>query len=400
MNENNILDMFFKNVLPSIAEGELKVEDATYNIRFNTAVLVDGKYKNMTDYYNPELPTMTIKNIEQFSSYLLEFINEITNRNMKWCTPYIDVSTKEAEIKYFLSIIWCNMTANDFQDPQYYLKRYISFLRDETFKNLNITCGPVEKLNNNYLTVSNIEEAACYETPYALRIAIVDQTGNESFTLPDIKYAIEENNGIKKAYIYAIQYDRKSKISNDNNKKFQSKINRALYKVNQDIPKEELDKKMKTQEATGTIKENIIDVTPSALLSLTVALSLFTKAGIRDILVPGYLPLRWDAKKVMYERKLNYYKNLGLDQSKIVDKEEEFKEEQFRIQRNITDKLLRNFERIQFHFRGLDTLFYPLERDDFMHLNLDNNFNAYNNEHLLSQISELIVNNEISPKRK
>ncbi|MDD2203183.1 MAG: hypothetical protein PHD78_02225, partial [Bacilli bacterium] len=138
----------------------------------------------------------------------------------------------------------------------------------------------------------------------------------------------------------------------------------------------------------------------SALLSLTVALSLFTKAGIRDILVPGYLPLRWDAKKVMYERKLNYYKNLGLDQSKIVDKEEEFKEEQFRIQRNITDKLLRNFERIQFHFRGLDTLFYPLERDDFMHLNLDNNFNAYNNEHLLSQISELIVNNEISPKRK
>lgn len=400
MNEQSILDMFFKSILPSIAKGELKIEDATYNIRFNTAVMVDGKFKNITDSYNPDIPTMTIKNVEQFSGYLLEFVKEIMSSNMKWCTPYIDVCTKEAEIRYFLSIIWSNMTANDFLDPQYYLKRYLSFLKDQTFKDLNMTCGPIEKLDNCYLEVSNIEELACYETPYALRVAITDQTGRERFTLPDVKYAIEDYNGVKRAYIYAVQYDHKSKISNESSKKFQSKINRSLYKVNQDIPKEELDKKMSTQETGGSIGENIVDVTPSALLSLTAALSLFSRSGIENILVPGYLPLRWDAKSVMYERKLNYYKEIGCEQEKIEDRKKEFREEQFRIQRNITDKLLRNFDRIQYHFKGLDTLFYPLERDDFMHLNINGNFNAFNNDHLLSQIAESVINNEIGPKTK
>lgn len=289
MNKDSILDLFLNDILPSIATCELKVEDTVYNIRFNTAIYNNGDVKYIANIHNPELPTLIITKMEDFSHLLLQFVDEVMNANIKWCTPYISVSSKEAEIKYFLSLMWSNMTINDFINPEEYIKRCISFLKDETFKDLAVSSGPIEKLDNCYLEVSNIEEKSCYETPYAMRITIADHEGHR-FVLPDVKYGIENVGDEKRAYIYTVQYDSKMKDENETEKKLRSKINRLLYKVDQDISKEELNKKMTTQGIEAVTEENIVDVTPSSLVSLTVALSLLAKEGITEVLAPSYLP--------------------------------------------------------------------------------------------------------------
>jgi hypothetical protein len=390
MNKEGILNLFFNDILPSIARNDLRIEDAIYNIRFNAAIYNDSNVKYIANIHNPDLPTLTIKNIDLFSHHLINYINEVMASDLTCCKPYIDVSTEESKIKYFLSLMWVNMTSNDFLDPVAYLKRYTSFLQDRTFENLKTTSEPIEKLDGCHLEILNIEEKACYETTYAMRVLICDPANENNFVLPDVKYGIEDDNGIKKAYIYAIQYDHKMRDTSANNKKFTSKINRLLYKVNQDIPQEELDKKMGTQETDAFADENIIDVTPSSLVSLTVTLSLLASEGIKKIVVPSYLPLRWDAKSVMYERKIERFKEAGYDEAKLDAIANEFRKDQLHIQRNVTDKLLRNFRRLEYHFDGINVTAYPQDVDDNMHVDIDPNFHAHNDNHLLNNIVSTI----------
>lgn len=102
----------------------------------------------------------------------------------------------------------------------------------------------------------------------------------------------------------------------------------------------------------------------------------------------------------MYERKLNHYRETGYSQEQLATIENEFEEEQIRIQRNITDKLLRNFRRIDYHFDGLGINAYPLDKDDFMHLDLNSNFQANNSDHILSQIANAVSDYEKGNKQK
>lgn len=401
MNKDSILDMFFNDILPSIAEGDLWIDGARYNINFNTVIYSGGSEKHMPRNLNPKLPILTIKDEGVFSHLLLEFMYEVMSRDIKWCKPNIKISTKNEEIRYFLATMWTNMTASDFSDPEMFLRRYISFLRDETFTDLDITSGPIEKLGDCHLEISNVEEISCLETPYAMRVIIKGDDG-QCLLLPDVKYGIEDVNGEKKAFIYAVQYDEKVRKIFDQDKSKQAKINRCLYKVDQDIPKDELDKKKGTQLEGIDSEENIVDVTPSALVSLTVALSLLADMGITKISVASYMPLRWDAKTALFERRISNLKedDLGYPDQIINEMEQEFYGEQQRIQRNATDKLIRNFRRIEYHFNGLDITAFPIDVDDSMHLKLDADFKAYNPDHLLGEVSTVIMNYEKGNKVK
>jgi hypothetical protein len=379
--------MFYNEVLPSIAKGNLQIDDAPYNIHFNTAIYNKDSIKFIGDVNNEELPTMIIKNIQSFSSLLLNYISEIYKSKIEWAKPYFDMNDKIEIIRYYLSSMWVNMTTGDFENPELYIKKYLSFLTDNTFREMKMITNPIEKLNNCCLKVENIEEKNCVETPYAFRTEIVDINNEHSFVLPDIKYAIEEVNGEKVAYIYAVQYNYKTLEKNNCDNQFKNKVNRILYKVDEDISKDELDKKMQTQSFESSPSENIIDVTPSHLVALTVALSLFSDKGINKVMIPSGFPIRWYAQDLKYEHKIDKSKLMNYPEKVMAEKKIEIENEQIRIGKNIADKMIRNFRRLEYHFAGLHIYAYPYDIDEFMYVTLSSKLMPKNNNHLLAQIS-------------
>jgi hypothetical protein len=393
--KEKILDTFYNSVLPNIVKGDLTIDGIIYDVHFNVSIFENSKFTYFGDIYDEKAPTLVIKNINTFSDAIADFVLDMLNEDLEWKKPYFDIADLNEKVRYFLSSMWINMTSTDFEEPEKYIRRYISFLSDETFKNLNVKTDYIEGLDNHYIQIENIEDKNCSETPYVLRIKISDDNNNH-FYLPDVKYAIEEKFGEKTVYIYAIQYNYKMKTQNDNVKSNTNKINRLLYKINQDLPESELNKKMQTQEYYNA-DENIIDVTPSTIISLITSLSLFDNYDIKKVIIPCGFPVRWNAQCLKYDRKIKK-QSVGLSNS-VVDKIiEDYEEEQDRIGRNIIDKMIRNFRRLEYHFNGIKISSFPYDVDSFMRVDL-NDIYAYNENHMLNSIFEN-VNNICNKKTK
>lgn len=185
------------------------------------------------------------------------------------------------------------------------------------------------------------------ETPYYIQFEI---NGNP---MPVVRYGISSD----KAYIYAIQ--NLTKLTRD------KKLNRAMYKVN-----EGLDVK---SEYTDNIEhpENLIGITPSTLISATLAISLFKRNGINHIEIVPYLPERWNAKEIAYyrssKRQTNSEEYLTLQHNKHLE-----------IQRNLTDKFLRTFRRIEYHFEGIEITSYPFITSENMIMEIGDNLKSNN----------------------
>ena len=66
------------------------------------------------------------------------------------------------------------------------------------------------------------------ETPYKLTFTL--KNNEDTHELPSIYYGIVEENGIKKCYVYGILASK-----NNENNRFNKKINRLLYKINDGV---------------------------------------------------------------------------------------------------------------------------------------------------------------------
>lgn len=124
------------------------------------------------------------------------------------------------------------------------------------------------------------------------------------------------------------------------------------------------DRKRKRNELSSNAPypENISDVSPSAVLSLSLFIALLKKENILHIKAPIFLPLRWQA-----------HERLG-------------KTEQERIQENMTDKFLRTFRRIAYHLPDIK-IDYPKNSGQYLQVTLNkqqlnNTNNAILNESL------------------
>ena len=59
------------------------------------------------------------------------------------------------------------------------------------------------------------------------------------------------------------------------------------------------------------------------------------------------------------------------------------------IQKNLTEKLIRNFMRLKHHFNGINILSYPMELDEYLTISIEN-MNCHNNK---------LINNILERKR-
>lgn len=151
------------------------------------------------------------------------------------------------------------------------------------------------------------------ESPYAIKCEI---DGNK---LPNIKFGISK--GTAYIYIYAIQ---------ENN--FDRNFKRKTYKVNNHSFIDDF-----------INPENLSGVAPTAFIALTLLLGLFNNLGIKNIIVPSILPVRWNAKKIANNKRIN---------NKI--------------------------KNIAFHFNNINITSFPFDYDECIHITQNDNIISNN----------------------
>lgn len=359
----------FYELIHEARDGKVIIDYEEWPIGFNTIIYDNGniKYQLLNDN---NLSTLVIKDEELFFNKLEKYINlekELGRKSVKF---YRDI--EKNSLKLLLAYLFVNAEVEDFKNPIEYLERIIYFLEDSTFDYLKqgIAISLGQSLLNSNLEIKNIKQSVLMETANKIEISLRSKE-NEIFKLPSISYGIKSINNEKECYIYSILNSKQE----DN--KFSKKINRILYKLNKGVLDEETSEYLEFKEGNSNYyPENISDVSPSAVLSLTIFINLLKKVGIKKIKVVPYLPLRYLSRNLVASEKAETIKENLIKRNDA-------------IQSNITDKLIRTIRRVSYHIKDLEIVSFPYELSEFLELNLGENKINSNNE-LLSDVTDNI----------
>lgn len=308
-------------------------------------------------------PVLNLDNKELLYSKIDEYTTIFKN-----VPNFLLSDTKEKYLKRVITILFSNMSIDDFNDPCLYVQRQINFRNNRLLEDKSIEAPFFE-------SQIDIEiEHSGKETPYCFSPTLVN--GCNFYILPTISYGISDDT----CYVYAIQ-DCNPHEKNP----YHDKIKRKLYKLNSGVYDNESDE-YKEYKSGGSefYPENISDVSPGAVLSLTLFLNEVYKKGISKVKAISYLPIRYENKiKDLAKYTLNLCKQRSLYISKS-EKEKIYLElinKQKYIQRNITEKFIRTFYRVAYHFSNVNIISLPMELDDGLHITLSE-FERSNNEML------------------
>ena len=350
--------IFFEYIIPNTKNGSIELTDSETEEKriFNITLTIDEP----SNEFN-----LNIINRDRFVSLLYEYVKVSMlsrSNNFKNITD---------EITNILTLIWCNATIEDLNNPEKFLQKQTDFENNKLFEN-NIFSQDIPLLFNSDIVIDIKKQDFNYETPYLFCTTI--KNDDSEYYLPSISYGISNDC----CYIYAIQ--NKKTFSNDLN--FEKKIKRQLYKLNDGVT--EGDEYTEYKNGNTYYPENISDISPSTLISLTCFFKLLYEHNITKVKVVSYLPIR-------YKNKEDYYQKLYDYKSKTVENKLELlntlKEEHQKIQENLTEKLIRNFRRMNFHFPNIDIVSFPMELDEYMHINIGE-FPSSNNSILTSIIDK------------
>lgn len=334
--KEKILDIFYNFIVPEAARGSVDCF-MYYNICFSTSI--EGKVINSTISSYINSPFLEIKNKNTFDELLVQYVN--------LALEYYDDSyfydevlsgayrTEENNIckeKVLMTLLWGNATIDDFQDPCAFLRRQITYL-ERTPLCEKEKLGYSATLNGEIFTEVTKTSKISWESPYMFSANIVND--DDIYDLPVIHFGVTED----MVYIYSIHQKKKSRWS--------KRINRALYKANENFRPTENEKNLK-------------DVTPSSLIALAIFLLHCKNIGYVNFKIVPYLPERWIDKRIMISKKVK----------KTNQKAELYKEkmeELLRIQDNLTQKFIRTLIRLQYHYGdSISITSYPFEQDSYL----------------------------------
>lgn len=356
-----MIDIFYNEIILEALNGRINCDDY-YNIIFNT-IVEDVSYISNLENPNLIIPTLKISNKSLFDKLLTEYVKKA----LEFYT--VDSFNEEIQdndkmiIKTIMTLLWSNATFDDFNNPIEFLNKRISFF-DRKIKSKIIE----SKILKSNILAKSVKSSIYSETPYMFTLTLTDN--EEKFNLPNIYYGIEND----RVFIYSIQNVKQDQSM------YSKIINRLLYKVNQGIDLEEEEK-----YDIGNIK----DVTPSFIYALNIFISILKKEGIKKIEVPSIMIERWNAKEICIDLKTKKLPDSPRKKEMI----EELKLEHERIQKNMTEKLLRTFLRLKYHHSGI-VITNNLEYNDSLNLELSNDDKC--NNILLDEIenSETRCDNE------
>ena len=366
---NEILDLFFNQVAREAATGRVDC-GIMQNVLFKTNVYGRTLYKLSNEIKSNQdfiIPTLEINDFDNFCHALIEYYLIADNF-------YKNISEDFDRKKLILTSLFNNANVEDFKNPVDYIKRRTYFILNPIMEvNKEIDIGYSEVLESNiYITLK--KEPINEETPYGLYIKSVKD--KEIHNFPIVRFGVVNN----QAYFYAVQDDKyKKEVKTDYNKK----INRKLYKVNENFLEPKFDN-------NSDYPENLNAIVPSQLLSLTICLSLLEKMNIERVLVSSFLPIRYNSKEILYIVKKNQQMKKDISFEKIKN---EFHDNQIKheeLQRNLSDKFLREFRRLDYIFNNFNITSYPFELDSYSHFKLSE-YDGSNNP-FLNEIYSLVKN--------
>ena len=172
------------------------------------------------------------------------------------------------------------------------------------------------------IKASLLKNPSMLEAPYRFTTYFTAEN-EDKFYLPTITFGVVDDT----VYIYAIQAKKGKQTT-----PIAKKLDRHFRKVNKDVDMEDI----------------IGQVSPNALVSLTIFLSVMQKEGIKKVVAPNFMPLRYQTNLMGEE---NYFKNNGkgiLEEQSL----EEIIEKHNRQQFGITDKFTYTLLRYCHHFDG------------------------------------------------
>lgn len=347
---DRVVNSFYYHIVPDASRGKILTNLGVFNICYNTLV----PSEDIEFIYEKDdifVPTLLIKDKVKFDECLVDYV--------KVATEFYGIDEN-----LVMAMLFFDATNEDFCNPINYINRKKNFILDSRLNSLKegIDFGYSEILDGN-IFVNLSKDEIFYETPYVLESSLLSKNGGYNF--PSVSFGIEDN----KAYIYAIQ---KRSVST-NKSLYEKKVNRALFKIGEgfDIKEDNYEK-----YDVG----NLMDVTASFVVVSSMLLGILENMGINEIILPSVRIVRWNNKAVSKDSIVKYNKyDIKLNN--------ELKSEMVRNQSNMTDKFLRTFLRLAYHFDGLDVVSYPFEVDS--NLRMNNGFDLVCNNSLLREVYEL-----------
>lgn len=364
--EEKLIEKILDEIIEEARTGEINCE-FLIPICFNAKVLDDGTLKETTikeEINGCMIPTLIIKNKEKVIKSIKDYLDEATKFYVR--DYHLDDTLRKE--KFIISSLLSNMLITDFTDFDQLFKRHHQFIKNDYFKDYVepkiIGYSPTLKAD---ISVQVKRQSIKEETPYAFAICIEKELedGNKiTYPLPLVRFGIANN----KAYIYAVQEENNNIVKD-------KKIERILRKTG-----EGFDEKNEPRDPI-LYPENIYSVSPWALVALTISISLLEKeASIREIEAPSFLINRWNAPKISNKIwKDKYQKFVSNEKAKeILEKKRAEIEKEDERQRNISDKFIRNFLRLQNHFEHLEIDEYQFEKDASLHFHLGDVYRCNN----------------------
>lgn len=317
--------------ISELSMGKLYYHEHTYDLKINAGQ--EEKVSKLTPF-GESIPTIKIDNKAAFEAATRELLDFTDNNpQLFWIKSRADQKPEKTR-EDVLAQIWFNATEEDFRSPVSFIERQIAFMKDDTFDYLleqRRTIGGDFK--GSRLSVDVVQQSGSNEAPYMMNFTLEGQDGAKC-QIPSVRYAIEQReNGEKTGYIFAIQTPKNIEPKEED-LRLSKKMNRYFYKINDGVLKSESLEYQDYRErrsdgedmSSVPYPENISDVTVSSVLSLSAALKMMIDRGITHIRVPYFCPLRFQA-----------HARLG-------------QEEQYRIQDNTSNKFIRTFKRVSYHF--------------------------------------------------
>ena len=287
--------------------------------------------------------------------------------------------------------IWLRMTPEDFNHPEYFLKKQALMIKDETFHKFDkeTYLGKLSFLDNNIICTKNGIARTWDENFREFQFIIYDKEyyhNNELFnrphyTLPVIRYGIYEKEGKKICSIGSIQNKNYEK---DEEKGLKRRINREKYKINKEINDSE-----------------VLTVEPNSILTLSLFINLLHQEGITDIEIPGMYVLDYEYHEKRNKVILKEFKKEWEDekrrekfskwyQQNLIYMDKNY-EKQDLISEIKTERFIKIFQRILYHFPKGKINSYPGEADNLLHINIPiiKNKNDINGD-ILKEFYELV----------
>lgn len=341
--KQEIMQTFFKSI---VGRPEVDIGNKTYYMPLNY------KTNNKEVIVNSDVPIINLRNnnLTFFGEALTEYVEAYFESEKYWANPIKNCANNKDKLNHAIATIWLNATFTDYENPIQFIQRYTQFLKDKTFDDFSDgkTLRKMQTLKNCNIEITKAEQEEFQETPDAIlfTIKVIDKDGKTvEKKLPRIAYGIADNT----AYIYGIQgYSQKDESPEI------KKVNRSRYQVNNmsNVPQDYRNVYAKQE--------------PYAYISLFTFLCMLKQKGITKVVMPAYLPLRYEGKEIGLSKKAQELETqLEENNSNVKEKRETLRQiehetnEHQRVQYNITNKFLAYMTRMECDVEGIEVLETP-----------------------------------------